>query len=75
MAICMIARASDNVTIQEVPNHSLLLLSQQAIKFVFGSSFVCSDLRVGEKVTFDPHIRVKSVSIDGDVADPSGVGA
>lgn len=40
--------------------------------FVFGSTFICSDASTAKKVTFDPNIRTKSVTLDGDVYDPSG---
>eukprot|EP00794_Sanderia_malayensis_P008232 gene8232-9114_t len=45
---------------------------EAAMKFVFGSAFVCKELELAKKVTFDPEIRVKSVTLEGDVFDPAG---
>lgn len=46
---------------------------ESAMQYVFGSSFVCSDAATAAKVTFHPSIRIRSVTLDGDVSDPSGV--
>eukprot|EP00112_Aurelia_sp_Birch-Aquarium-sp1_P013858 Seg2963.2 transcript_id=Seg2963.2/GoldUCD/mRNA.D3Y31 product="Structural maintenance of chromosomes protein 2" protein_id=Seg2963.2/GoldUCD/D3Y31 len=43
-----------------------------AMKFVFGSSFVCNAMDDAKKVTFDPEIKAKSVTLEGDVFDPAG---
>ncbi len=43
-----------------------------AMEYVFGSTLVCEDAETAKKVTFDPAVRMKSVTIDGDVYDPSG---
>lgn len=43
-----------------------------AMEYVFGSTFVCADPETAKKVTFDPAVRMKSVTLDGDVYDPSG---
>ena len=40
--------------------------------FVFGSTLVCEDAETAKRVTFDPAVRLKSVTLDGDVYDPSG---
>lgn len=45
---------------------------EAAIGFVFGSSFVCKDAKTANTVTFHRDIRVRSVSLQGDLFDPSG---
>ena len=46
---------------------------QEAIEYVFGSTLVCESLEVARKVTFNPSIRARSVTLDGDVFEPSGI--
>ncbi|KAA8909436.1 hypothetical protein TRICI_004503 [Trichomonascus ciferrii] len=43
-----------------------------AMEFVFGNTLVCEDAEAAKKVTFDPNVRVKTVTLDGDVYDPQG---
>lgn len=43
-----------------------------AMEYVFGTTLVCADAQTAQKVTFDPSIRMKSVTLEGDVYDPSG---
>lgn len=40
--------------------------------FVFGSTLICHDAETAKRVTFDPNVRLKSVTLEGDVYDPSG---
>ena len=42
------------------------------MKFVFGSAFVCKDMNIAKKVTFDPNVMKKSVTLSGDSFDPAG---
>lgn len=42
------------------------------MEYVFGSTLVCEDADTAKRVTFDPSIRMKSVTLEGDVYDPSG---
>lgn len=42
------------------------------MEFVFGSTFICEDSETAKRVTFDPKVRSKSVTFEGDVYDPSG---
>ena len=44
----------------------------RAMEYVFGSTLICDDAEIAKRVTFDPSIRMKSVTLDGDVYDPSG---
>lgn len=43
-----------------------------AMAFVFGDTFICADKQSAQAVTFNRNIGVKSVTIEGDVYDPSG---
>lgn len=43
-----------------------------AMNYVFGNTLVCQDADTAKRVTFDPSVRMKSVTLDGDVYDPSG---
>lgn len=42
------------------------------MEYVFGSTLVCEDAETAKRVTFDPAVRMKSVTLEGDVYDPSG---
>uniref|UniRef100_A0A093VDL7 Structural maintenance of chromosomes protein 2 n=2 Tax=Talaromyces marneffei TaxID=37727 RepID=A0A093VDL7_TALMA len=43
-----------------------------AMNYVFGSTLICEDAQTAKAVTFDPSVRLKSVTLEGDVYDPSG---
>lgn len=43
-----------------------------AMAYVFGDTFICADKQSAQAVTFDRQIGVKSVTLEGDVYDPSG---
>nr|XP_054764171.1 structural maintenance of chromosomes protein 2-like [Lytechinus pictus] len=45
---------------------------QSAMEFVFGSSLVCNDMAHAKKVTFDPKVKTRTVTLAGDTFDPSG---
>ena len=45
---------------------------QKAMEYVFGSTFICADAESAKLVTFDPAVRMRCVTIEGDVYDPSG---
>ena len=40
--------------------------------YVFGNTLICEDAETAKRVTFDPSVRMKSVTLEGDVYDPSG---
>lgn len=42
------------------------------MEYVFGTTLVCEDADTAKRVTFDPAVRMKSVTLEGDVYDPSG---
>jgi len=43
-----------------------------AMEYVFGSTLICEDAETAKCVTFDPAVRMKSITLEGDVYDPSG---
>lgn len=42
------------------------------MKYVFGKAFVCKDTTTARAVAFDQKVRLKCVTVEGDVVDPSG---
>lgn len=44
----------------------------EAIKYVFGNSFICEDKEAAAAVAFDSRLGCKAVTVDGDVYEPSG---
>ena len=44
----------------------------KALEYVFGSTFVCADAETAKLVTFNPAVRMRCVTVEGDVYDPSG---
>ncbi|KAF2718653.1 structural maintenance of chromosome protein 2 [Polychaeton citri CBS 116435] len=45
---------------------------ETAMEYVFGNTLVCADATTAKRVTFDPAVRLKSVTLEGDVYDPNG---
>jgi structural maintenance of chromosome 2 len=43
-----------------------------AMAFVFGDTLICDDAEAAKAVTFNSAVGLKSVTLDGDVYDPSG---
>lgn len=43
-----------------------------AMEFVFGNTLVCEDAETAKRVTFDPNVRMRSITLEGDSYDPSG---
>ena len=44
----------------------------KAMEYVFGSTLVCEDAATAKLVTFNDAVKMKSVTLEGDVYDPSG---
>lgn len=44
----------------------------KAMDYVFGSTLICEDASTAELVTFNDAVKMKSVTLEGDVYDPSG---
>jgi structural maintenance of chromosome 2 len=43
-----------------------------AMEYVFGNTLICGDAETAKRVTFDPAVRMKSITLEGDSYDPSG---
>jgi structural maintenance of chromosome 2 len=43
-----------------------------AMAYVFGNTLICSDSETAKRVTIDNAVKMKSVTLDGDVYDPQG---
>jgi structural maintenance of chromosome 2 len=43
-----------------------------AMEYVFGNTLICADAETAKRVTFDPSIRMRSITLEGDSYDPSG---
>ncbi|PWN31045.1 putative SMC2-chromosome segregation protein [Jaminaea rosea] len=44
----------------------------KAMEYVFGNTLICADAQTAKRVTFDNAVKMKSVTLDGDVYDPAG---
>ena len=44
----------------------------KAMEFVFGDTIICDDAESAKLVTFSREVGVKSVTLQGDIYDPSG---
>lgn len=44
----------------------------RAMQHVFGNAIICSSSKIAESITFDPAIRCRTITFDGDTFDPSG---
>ncbi|KAK3825070.1 MAG: RecF/RecN/SMC [Benniella sp.] len=45
---------------------------ETAMAYIFGNTLICADAESAKKVTFHQDVRIKSVTLEGDVYDPSG---
>ncbi|KAK4103658.1 SMC2-like protein [Parathielavia hyrcaniae] len=43
-----------------------------AMEYVFGNTLVCADGETAKRVTFDPNVTMRSITLEGDAYDPSG---
>ncbi|QGI77304.1 hypothetical protein CEK25_004033 [Fusarium fujikuroi] len=43
-----------------------------AMEYVFGNTLICADANTAKRVTFDPNVRMRSITLEGDAYDPSG---
>lgn len=45
---------------------------EPVMRNIFGSYYICRDMNVAKQVTYNPQIRTRTVTLDGDVLDPEG---
>lgn len=43
------------------------------MEFAFGRVLICRDIDIAEKVSFHPQVKLRTITLDGDVIDPEGV--
>ena len=43
------------------------------MKHIFGNVIICEDSETAKKLAFDPYVKMKTVTIDGDIYNPTGV--
>ncbi len=46
---------------------------EATMKYIFGKVIVCEDTETAKKLAFDPYVKMKTVTLDGDIYDPNGV--
>jgi structural maintenance of chromosome 2 len=46
---------------------------EATMKHIFGRVIVCEDSETAKKLAFDPYVKMKTVTIDGDIYNPKGV--
>lgn len=44
----------------------------KAMSYIFGNTFICMDPDTAKAITFDPKIRARSITLEGDIYDPEG---
>jgi structural maintenance of chromosome 2 len=45
---------------------------ESLMSWVFGQTFVCTDGEAALKLCYNPEIKRKAITLDGDVYDPMG---
>lgn len=45
---------------------------EPAMKFVFGNIIVCPDTETAKQISFHPDIKVRTITLQGDIYDPAG---
>lgn len=44
----------------------------KAMEYIFGNTLICQDPETAKTVTFDPQVRARSITLEGDIYDPEG---
>nr|WCZ58528.1 structural maintenance of chromosomes protein 2 [Andalucia godoyi] len=66
------SRVSNNRALTAVSLVTFEPSVEKAMQYVFGRTFVCQNLDMARAVAFDPQVQVRTVTLDGDIFDPSG---
>lgn len=45
---------------------------RRAVEHVFGNTIICDDADVARAIAFAPNVRTRTITLEGDVYDPSG---
>jgi structural maintenance of chromosome 2 len=43
------------------------------MKYIFSNVIVCEDTETAKKLAFDPYVKMKTVTLEGDIYNPNGV--
>ncbi|ROT64973.1 putative structural maintenance of chromosomes protein 2 isoform X2 [Penaeus vannamei] len=70
--VCKLVKLRDSNTATALEVTAVESELHKAMEWVFGTSFICRDMDVAKRVTFDKNIMKKSVTLEGDVFDPAG---
>lgn len=54
----------------EVINYNQEL--RRSMEYVFGNTLICSNQKIAKSICFDSNLKIRCVTIDGDVYNPSG---
>jgi structural maintenance of chromosome 2 len=46
------------------------LALEKTMQYVFGDAFICEDNETAKRVAFDPRVRMRCVTLEGDVYNP-----
>ena len=46
---------------------------ENTMKHIFGRTLVCEDADTAKKLAFDPYVKLRAVTLDGDIYEPTGV--
>jgi structural maintenance of chromosome 2 len=46
---------------------------ENSMKYLFGNVLVCDDAETAKKLAFDPYVKLKTVTLEGDIYHPTGV--
>ena len=46
---------------------------ENTMKYIFSNVIVCEDQETAKKLAFDPYVKMKTVTLEGDIYNPNGV--
>ena len=46
---------------------------ENTMKHIFGNIIVCDDQETAKKLAFDPYVKMKTVTLEGDIYHPNGL--
>ena len=46
---------------------------ENTMKYLFGNVLVCDDAETARKLAFDAYVKLKTVTLEGDIYHPTGV--
>ncbi|KAL7068071.1 putative structural maintenance of chromosomes protein [Cryptosporidium serpentis] len=70
-----LAQCTDNNDLRVISSLDILEYDTEysaAIKYCFGHTLICEDEQLAKLITFHPNVSVRTVTMKGDIYDPSG---